>query len=51
MELDKEILAILFRFVKDMTIHEIDSGNSVIEVDYEKYVIELMTTFKEFLSE
>lgn len=35
---EDQIRQILFSIGKDIKIHKIDSNNSVIEIDYEKYV-------------
>lgn len=38
MSLEEEIKSILFQIGKDIKIHKIDSKNSIIEIDYDKYV-------------
>jgi len=38
MSLENQIRNILFDIGKDIKIHKIDNNNSVIEIDYEKYV-------------
>ena len=38
MYLEDRIREILFEIGKDIKIHKIDNDNSVIEIDYEKYV-------------
>jgi hypothetical protein len=38
MSLEEEIKSILFQIGKDIKIHKIDSQNSIIEIDYDKYV-------------
>jgi hypothetical protein len=38
MSLEEQIRAILFEIGTDIKIHKIDSNNSIIEIDYEKYV-------------
>ncbi len=51
MNLEKEIKNILFDIGKDIKIHKLIDGNLIIEVDYEKYTIEIMELFKKYLSE
>lgn len=51
MDIDVEIKNILFKIGKEIIIHQIDSNNSVIEIDYEKYTVEIMKLFKDYLSE
>jgi hypothetical protein len=38
MYLEDRVREILFEIGKDIKIHKIDNDNSVIEIDYEKYV-------------
>ena len=51
MDLEKEINAILFKIGQDVKIHKIDRDNTIIEIDYEKYTIELLRMFMNYLSE
>lgn len=46
MSLEKEIKNILFQIGKDIIIHKIDSQNSIIEIDYDKYVDQILNTIK-----
>lgn len=41
MSLENEIRDILFDLGKSIIIHKIDRDNSVIEIDYDKYVAKL----------
>jgi hypothetical protein len=51
MDLEKEINDILFKIGKEVKIHKIDSKNTIIEIDYEKYTIELLRMFMNYLRE
>jgi hypothetical protein len=51
MDLEVEIKEILFKIGKEIKIHKIDGSNSVIEIDYEKYTVELLKLFKDYLAE
>jgi hypothetical protein len=51
MSLENEIKNILFNIGKDIKIHKLIDGNLIVEVDYEKYTIEIMELFKKYLSE
>jgi hypothetical protein len=51
MDIEKEIKDILFEIGKDIQIHELIDGNLIIEIDYDKYTIEIMELFKKLLSE
>jgi hypothetical protein len=41
MSLEDEIRAILFELGQNIIVHKIDADNSVIEIDYDKYVMKL----------
>lgn len=41
MSLDDQIKDVLFEIGKDIKIHRIDSQNTIIEIDYDKYVEKL----------
>ncbi len=49
--LEQKLKDILFSIGKEIKIHKIDSDNTIIEIDYDKYTIEIMEAFKEFLGE
>jgi hypothetical protein len=38
MSIEEDIKNVLFQIGKDIKIHKIDSQNSIIEIDYDKYV-------------
>jgi hypothetical protein len=40
---EEQIREILFDLGKDIKIHRIDKDNSVLEIDYEKYIEKLKT--------
>jgi hypothetical protein len=50
MDLQKEIDDILFEMVKEIKLHKVDNDNTLIEVDYEKYTIQLMRLFMKYLT-
>ena len=50
MDLEKEIKDILFNIGKEIQIHKLVDGNLIIEIDYDKYTVELMELMKKFLS-
>lgn len=39
--LDDEIRDVLFRIGKELILHKLDNDNFIVEIDYEKYVLEL----------
>ena len=49
--LEDQLKSILFNIGKEIKIHKIDSENTIIEIDYDKYTIEIMELFRDFLSE
>jgi hypothetical protein len=51
MDLEKEINNILFEMVKEIKLHKVDNENTVIEVDYNEYTIQLLRLFKNYLAE
>jgi hypothetical protein len=50
MDLEKEIKDILFNIGKEIQIHKLVDGNLIIEIDYDKYTIEMMELMKKYLS-
>ena len=50
MNLEDEIKAILFEIGKEIKVHKLIDGNLIIEIDYDKYTIELMELMTKFLS-
>jgi len=50
MDLEKQIKNILFDIGKDIKIHKLVNGSLIIEIDYDKYTIELMELMKKYLS-
>jgi hypothetical protein len=45
MDIEEQIRNIMFEIGKDIKIHKIDSDNSIIEVDYEKYIKKILQVF------
>jgi len=50
MNLENEIKNILFEIGKEIKVHKLIDGNLIIEIDYDKYTIELMELMKKYLS-
>lgn len=48
--LENDIKNILFSIGKDIKVHRIDEDNTILEIDYDKYTIEIMELFKKFLA-
>ena len=51
MNLEKKIKDILFNIGKEIQIHKLVDGNLIIEIDYDKYTIEIMELFKNYIEE
>jgi hypothetical protein len=51
MDLEEEINKILFNIGQDIKIHKIDNDNSLIEIDYQKYTVEILRVFFNYLNE
>lgn len=51
MNLENEIKDILFSIGKEINIHKLIDGNLIIEIDYDKYTIEIMELFKKYMEE
>jgi hypothetical protein len=49
-ELEYEIKAILFEIGKDLKVHKLIDGNLIVEIDYDKYTIEIMELFTKYFS-
>jgi hypothetical protein len=49
MELEEQIKGILFEIGKDIKIHQIDRFNTIIEIDYDKYTIQIMELIRSYL--
>lgn len=49
MKLENKLGEILLGIGKDIKIHQIDDDNSIIEIDYQKYIAEIMEAFKIYL--
>jgi hypothetical protein len=51
MNLENEIKNILFEIGKEIKVHKLIDGNLIIEIDYDKYTIDLMELMTKYLSE
>jgi hypothetical protein len=51
MDIEQEIKAILFNIGKEVKIHKIDNDNSLIEIDYDKYTVEILRVLFRYLKE
>jgi hypothetical protein len=51
MNLETEIKNILFEIGKEIKVHKLIDGNLIIEIDYDKYTIDLMELMTKYLSE
>ena len=51
MSLEQSIKDILFEIGKEIKIHKLQDGNLILEIDYDKYTVELMELFKKYLEE
>lgn len=49
MTLENQLGEVLLKIGKEIKIHQIDDDNSIIEIDYQKYIAELMEVFKTYL--
>lgn len=50
MDLEKELKDILFNIGKEIKVHKVADGHLILDIDYDKYVIEIMELFDEFLN-
>jgi hypothetical protein len=46
MNLEEQIKSILFEIGKDVKIHKLIDGNLIIDIDYDKYVKEIIKLIK-----
>ena len=46
MSLENEIKNILFEIGKEIRIHKLEEGKFIIEIDYEKYVSQILSLIK-----
>ena len=49
MDIDEAIQDVLFRIGKEVKIHKLIDGNLILEIDYDKYTIEILEIFKKYL--
>lgn len=48
MSLEDDVRNILFEIGKDVKIHKLIDGNLIIDIDYEKYVQEIVSVIKKY---
>lgn len=46
MSLEEDIRSILFEIGKDVKIHKLIDGNLIIDIDYDKYVSQILSVIK-----
>lgn len=46
MDIEQDIRSILFEIGKDIKIHKLIDGNLIIDIDYEKYIEEILNKVK-----
>lgn len=51
MNLEIEIKNILFEIGKEIKLHKLIDGNLIIEIDYDKYTVQIMELMTKYLSE
>jgi len=51
MDIEEELKKILFKIGQEIKIHKIDSDNSVIEIDYDRYTVEILRLLFKYLNE
>ena len=49
MDIDEAIQDVLFRIGQEVKIHKLIDGNLILEIDYDKYTIEILEIFKKYL--
>lgn len=49
--LEEKIKEILFNIGREVKIHKIDIENTIIEIDYDKYTIELMELMRDYFKD
>ena len=50
MSLENDIRSILFEIGKDIKVHKLIDGNLILDIDYEKYVLQIIEKFNEHKS-
>jgi len=51
MNLENEIKNILFEIGKEIKLHKLIDGNLIVEIDYDKYTVQIMELMTKYLSE
>lgn len=50
MDLEMELKNILFNIGKEVKIHKLIDGNLILDIDYDKYALEIMALFHDYLN-
>ena len=50
MSLEDEIKNILFKIGQEVTIHRIDQDNTILEINYDRFTIEILELFNRYLN-
>lgn len=48
MNIEEELRSVLFNIGKDIKIHKLIDGNLILDIDYEKYIDQLIEIFKKY---
>lgn len=51
MDIEQELKNILFSIGKDIKIHKLIDGNLILDIDYDRYAIEIIKLFQDFLDD
>lgn len=51
MDLETELKKILFNIGKEVKIHKLIDGNLILDIDYDKYAIQIIKLFQDLLNE
>ena len=51
MDLHEEIAKVLFKIGQDIKIHKMPDGHLIVDIDYEKYVEEIIYAFDKFIND
>lgn len=50
MSLENDIKSILFSIGKEIEVHKLIDGNLILDINYDKYTIEIMELFYKYLN-
>lgn len=51
MEINEAIQDVLFKIGQEVKIHKLIDGNLILEIDYDKYTIEILEIFRQYLQQ